>query len=66
VEAVKITLSGLAGYEVQYMAYVQGIGWTSWQTTTNGTAVSNAAVAGTTGKSLRLEAIEIKIVKVAA
>jgi uncharacterized protein YjdB len=63
-EALKVTLSGMSGYEVQYRAHVQGIGWQGWQTTTDGTDISNAAVAGTTGKSLRLEVIEIRIVKV--
>jgi len=64
VEALKITLSGLTGYEVEYRAYVQGKGWLTWQTTANGTEISKATVAGTTGKSLRVEAFEVKIVKV--
>lgn len=65
-EALKITLSGLPGYAVEYRAHVQGIGWMPWQTTANGTALSAAAEAGTVGKALRLEAIEIKIVKAAS
>lgn len=63
-EAVRITLSGLSGYEVQYRAHIQGKNWTSWQTTKNGTAVTSAGIAGTTGKSLRLEAIQVRLVKV--
>lgn len=63
-EALRITLSSMSGYEVKYRAYVQGIGWMSWQTATNGLDISKAAVAGTTGKSLRLEALEIQIMKI--
>lgn len=64
VEALKITLSGMTGYEVQYRAHVQKIGWQNWVTTTNGTSISSAALAGTTGQSLRVEAVEIRLVKV--
>jgi N-acetylmuramoyl-L-alanine amidase len=64
-EALRITLSGLTGYEVQYRVHVQGIGWQAWQTTTNGTDISAAVIAGTTGQSRRLEAIKIRIVKMA-
>ena len=38
-----------------YRAYVQGQGWQDW--------VKDGEEAGTTGKNLRMEAIEIKIVK---
>jgi uncharacterized protein YjdB len=62
-EALRITISGLTGYAVKYRVYVQCIGWMEWQTTQNGTSISDAAVAGTTGKSLRIEAVEIEIVK---
>ena len=64
VEAVKITLSGMSGYEVQYRAYVQDKGWLDWQTSSNGTDISDASAAGTTGQSRRLEAIEVRIVKI--
>lgn len=64
-EAVRITLSGLSDYEVQYRVHVQNIGWMDWQTTANGTDISKAAVAGTTGRKLRAEAIEIRLVKAA-
>jgi hypothetical protein len=63
-EALKITLSGMSGYEVEYRAQVQGAGWQKWQVSKNGTSIASAAIAGTTGKGLRLEAIEIKIVKI--
>jgi hypothetical protein len=62
-EAVKISISNMPGYEVQYRAHVQKVGWTAWQTTANGTDISKAAVAGTTGKALRMEAIEVRVVK---
>lgn len=63
-EALKITLSGMSGYEVEYRAQVQGTGWQKWQVSKHGTSISSAAIAGITGKGLRLEAIEIKIVKI--
>lgn len=62
-EALKITLSGMPGYEVKYRVHVQSKGWLAWQTTANGTDISKAAIAGTTGESRRVEAIEIEIVK---
>ena len=40
---------------VKYQVHVQDIGWQDWK--------QNGELAGTSGKSLRLEAIEIKIVK---
>jgi len=48
---VKITVGG--GGVVRYQAHVEGIGWQDW--------VSDGAVAGTTGKSLRMEAIRIVV-----
>jgi hypothetical protein len=36
----------------------------NWQTSKNGTDITSAGIAGTTGKRLRLEAIEVRIVKV--
>lgn len=61
IEALKVTLSGLTGYAVSYRVHVQNVGWMDWQTTKNGTAIDSATIAGTMGKSLRIEAIEIKI-----
>ncbi len=63
VEALKITLSGLPGYKVQYRGYVQKLGWQPWQTTENNTSIDKARIAGTSGKALRVEALQIKIVK---
>jgi uncharacterized protein YjdB len=65
-EAIKITLSGMPGYEVQYKVQGQTYGWQDWVTTTNGTAIADAALAGTVGQAKRLEAIEIRIVPVTA
>jgi uncharacterized protein YjdB len=62
-EALKITLSGMTGYEVKYRVYVQGKGWMAWQITKNGTAINDAGVAGTTGKALKAEAVEIIVEK---
>lgn len=42
----------------------RGKGWSTWQSTANDTDISKAAVSGTTDKSLRFEAIEVKIVKI--
>lgn len=65
-EAIKITLSGMPGYEVQYEVQGQTYGWSQgWVTTQNDTAIDDAALAGTVGKAKRLEAIKIKLVKVA-
>ncbi len=62
-EALRITLKGLTGYAAKYRVYVQSKGWLGWVTTENGTDISKAAVAGTTGKGLRIEALEIQVVK---
>lgn len=62
-EALKITLKGLPGYKVSYRAHVQKYGWMKWQTTANGASLSSAGIAGTVGKSLRMEAVEINIEK---
>lgn len=61
-EALKITLSGLPGYAVRYRVHVQRLGWLPWQQTSNGTAVAEAGIAGTTGMSLRIEAVQISLV----
>lgn len=61
IEALRFTLQGLDGYEVRYRAYVQSRGWLPWQATANGTDLSAAGIAGTTGKGLRMEAVEISV-----
>lgn len=45
----------IIGYSgnIEYRAHVQNIGWQEW--------VKNGKVAGTTGKSLSIEAVEIKL-----
>ena len=54
-EAVQIHADGLAkGKRIRYRAHVQGIGWQPW--------VESGKTAGTTGRSLRLEAIQVEIV----
>lgn len=63
-EAIKITLKGMPGYEVDYKVQGQTYGWSQgWVKTTNGTAIADAALAGTVGQAKRLEAIEISIKK---
>ena len=56
-EAVQIRLYGEMAekYDVSYRVHVQDIGWMDW--------VSNDAVAGTTGQSKKIEAIQVMITK---
>ena len=42
-------------YDVYYRAHVQNIGWMDW--------VKNGELAGTTGRSLQMEALEIELVE---
>lgn len=65
-EALRITLNGMPGYTVQYRVHVQSLGWLAWQTSSNGTAVGSAGIAGTVGRKLRVEAVQVRIVKTAA
>ena len=53
VEAIKITLpdSDYTG-NVEYQAFVQGIGWQTWK--------KNGELAGTSGQSKRIEALRVK------
>jgi len=62
-EALKIwaTGSSTASYSVQYRVHVQNQGWTDWITA--GTSQEDAAIGGTTGRSLRLEAIQLRVVE---
>jgi len=63
-EAVKIAISGLPGYEVVYQVHGQYYGWTQDPVTSvNNQDINSAPVAGTTGESKRIEAIKIAIVK---
>ncbi len=52
-EAVQIYLENCPEVTVRYQAHVEGIGWMDW--------VQNGEVAGTTGLSLRMEAIRIEV-----
>lgn len=57
IEAVRIRLTGDAAkkYDVMYRAHSAKVGWSAW--------VKNGKKAGTTGYSLPMQAIEIKLVK---
>ena len=57
IEAIQLNLYGSLAekYDIYYRAHVQDIGWMGW--------VSNGAVAGTTGRSLKIEALQVKIVE---
>ncbi|MFD1901912.1 hypothetical protein GQR36_21280 [Enterococcus termitis] len=56
-EAIQIKLTGELAekYNVEYRAHVKDIGWQKY--------VSNGTIAGTTGKSLRMEAVQIRLVE---
>lgn len=60
VEAIQAYLTGELAekYDIYYRAHVQSIGWTSW---VKGSS-SDSGWCGTTGRSLRIEAIQVKIV----
>jgi hypothetical protein len=62
-EAIKITLNGMPGYGIKYQVHVQKIGWMDSVETDNGTDITAAAIAGTVGKGLRIEAVRIELVK---
>lgn len=63
-EAIRVSISGLDGYEVQYRVYQQSYGWSNWVSSKNGIGIENSPEAGITGKSKRIEAIEIKLLQV--
>lgn len=54
---MKIKLTGELAehYDIYYRAHVSNIGWQNW--------VKNDEIAGTTGKSLPIEAVQIKLVE---
>lgn len=64
-EALKVSVEGLEeyGYQMKYRAHVQDIGWMQWITADNSEDLT-INYTGTTGRSLRMEAIEIVLVKV--
>ena len=53
--AMKMSLENANGYSIMYRAHVQDRGWLSW--------VKDGAVTGYTNAALKIEAIQIKIVK---
>lgn len=61
IEAFRITLTDMSGYEVEYRTFIQRVGWQAWKVTKDGTSLDHAALAGTTGRSLRVEAIQVKL-----
>ncbi|MGO2983150.1 MAG: hypothetical protein ACTID1_08305, partial [Pseudolactococcus laudensis] len=53
-EAINLNLSDSSySGNIEYRTHVQDIGWQTWQ--------KNGAMAGTTGQSKRLEALEIRL-----
>lgn len=64
-EALKLSVEGLEeyGYQIKYRAHVQDIGWMQWITADNSEDLT-INYTGTTGRALRMEAIEIVLVKV--
>ena len=62
IEAIQIVVEGLEDYEIKYRAHVSSIGWMNWVTASTSSEIAQGNFAGTTGKSLQVEAIEIIIV----
>lgn len=62
IEAIKINLINMPGYDVYYRGHVQNVGDIP-QTAGSWGWVKNGAELGTTGSSLRLEELQVKIVK---
>ncbi|MEA4805530.1 fibronectin type III domain-containing protein [Acetobacterium wieringae] len=62
IEAIKINLNNMPGYDVYYRGHVQNVGDIP-QIEGNWGWVKNGAELGTTGSSLRLEELQVKIVK---
>ncbi|MGN0362112.1 MAG: L,D-transpeptidase family protein [Bilifractor sp.] len=60
-EAVQMQLTGAdaVNYNLYFRVHVQNIGWMGWAVATGG----NSAIAGTSGASYRIEAIQIVLVK---
>lgn len=60
-EAFKASISNMPGYLLQYRAHVQNIGWMNW--VSSGTNITDSNYTGTVDKDLRIEAIQIRLVK---
>ncbi len=54
IESINFTLNGTNAYKIQYRTHIQNVGWTPW--------IDQGSNAGTQGQSLRLEAMEFRIV----
>lgn len=63
IEALRITLKDMPGYKVEYRVHQQTYGWSGWVVSSDDTNILKAAIAGVTGKSKRIEAVEIKLIK---
>jgi hypothetical protein len=63
VEAINMTITDLPGYSVKYRVYEQKHGWLAWKISANNTAIYKAPVAGAVDSGLRIEAIEVQLVK---
>ncbi len=58
-EALEVNLSTLPGVTLKYRAHVQTYGWQDWVTAD--TTAGHTAIAGTTGESKRVEALQISV-----
>ena len=58
-EAIRFAVTGLEGYEIAYRAHVQGEGWQEWKIADE----TGSEMAGTTGLSRRIEALEVLVLK---
>ncbi len=72
-EAIKVSVKGLEkyGYELQYHVHIRKYGWLNWVTAKDDSAEKlsntpgiNAGYAGSVGQGLRIEAIEMRLVKI--
>lgn len=55
IEGIQLTLEGMTGYALKYRVHIQNYGWLDW--------VYQGETAGSVGQSLRLEAIQVMVVK---
>lgn len=55
IESINLMLNGTDKYKLQYRVHIQNLGWTPW--------FDQGRDAGTSGRSLRLEAMQIRLVE---
>lgn len=55
IESINLMLNGTDKYKLQYRVHIQNLGWTGW--------LDQGTDAGTSGRSYRLEAIQIRMVE---